>query len=285
MSIAGILDAMRTEGWSGNHRLVWQCLENHANAARFWQMTYQAIAEELGLGLNTVARAIARLEAKGIIEVERPKRRPAVFRMLKTYAKQNGKAPHHHADLTTQNGDSTPELNTQNGGSTTHSRKYLTTQNGGSDAELTPQNGHTARVSFSLPLSTRKKDPPEREPPISPVRPQPPRPPAAAGCVREPLGFAEFWEAYPRKEAKGAAIKAYAKALTLTDPATLLDALDRNWPSRKYTPHPATWLNDQRWLDEIETGDPVLRAVMERARRNQGFPLADAPTTPLLRIV
>jgi hypothetical protein len=128
-------------------------------------------------------------------------------------------------------------------------------------------------------LESEKEERTPYTPPRVPL-PQQKRPPAAAGCVSDPPGFAEFWAKYPKREAKGAAIKAYARALTLTDADTLLDALDRNWPSRKYTPLPATWLNNQRWLDEIETGDPVLAAVMA-ANRSPTFPEPVAPTSPL----
>ncbi|HVJ38337.1 MAG TPA: hypothetical protein VM687_11135 [Stenotrophomonas sp.] len=67
--------------------------------------------------------------------------------------------------------------------------------------------------------------------------------------------FAEFWKAYPRKEAKGAARKAFAKRKpdrALLD--RILAAIDQQqsgdqW-QRGFVPHPATWLNQERWLDE-----------------------------------
>jgi hypothetical protein len=132
--------------------------------------------------------------------------------------------------------------------------------------------------------SEKKERTPLTPPPAAVPVPQQKRPPAAAGCVSDPPGFAEFWARYPRQEAKGAAIKAYARALTLTDPDTLLDALNRDWPSRKYTPYPATWLNGQRWLDEIETGDPVLRAV-GLDPHGDCFPPPDVPAATVLRLV
>lgn len=70
----------------------------------------------------------------------------------------------------------------------------------------------------------------------------------------EPEGFSSFWMAYPRKIAKGAAVKAYAKALKTTTPDVLLAAASRFASERlgqdeKFTPHPSTWLNAQRWDD------------------------------------
>ncbi|MBI2719554.1 MAG: hypothetical protein HY245_03935 [Rhizobiales bacterium] len=67
--------------------------------------------------------------------------------------------------------------------------------------------------------------------------------------------FDEFWFHYPRKVAKGAAEKAYVKALKATDAATLLAgakryAAEQQGKDPKYTKHPAGWLNEKRWEDE-----------------------------------
>jgi hypothetical protein len=69
--------------------------------------------------------------------------------------------------------------------------------------------------------------------------------------------FATFWAAYPRKQAKQAAVKAWAK---LDPDKPLLDvmlaAVERQRKSRQwvegYVPHPASWLNGRRWEDEAE---------------------------------
>ena len=72
-------------------------------------------------------------------------------------------------------------------------------------------------------------------------------------------GFDVFWSAYPRKVAKPNALKAFEKVQP--DEALLsrmLDAVERakaspQWmkDGGQYIPHPATWLNAQRWEDEI----------------------------------
>jgi hypothetical protein len=72
-----------------------------------------------------------------------------------------------------------------------------------------------------------------------------------------PVGaeFAEFWDAYPRKTAKGAAEKAWAKMKP--DLHEVLGALEwqvesDDWvkDGGKFIPHPATYLNGKRWQDE-----------------------------------
>jgi hypothetical protein len=68
--------------------------------------------------------------------------------------------------------------------------------------------------------------------------------------------FAEFWLVYPRKVAKGAAERAWAKAVKAgADPVDVLAGAARYGQDRaaqdpKFTKHPATWLNGRCWLDE-----------------------------------
>ena len=73
-----------------------------------------------------------------------------------------------------------------------------------------------------------------------------------------PDGFDAFWTAYPNKVGKGAAVKAFAKIAPGQDLLRdMLAALaDQKCSVRwlkdggQYVPNPATWLNQQRWLDE-----------------------------------
>jgi hypothetical protein len=69
---------------------------------------------------------------------------------------------------------------------------------------------------------------------------------------REVDGFDAFWDEYPRKTAKGAARQAFIKAQAKVENGHLLEAARRyaaSKPDPKFTPHPATWLNQERWLD------------------------------------
>lgn len=72
--------------------------------------------------------------------------------------------------------------------------------------------------------------------------------------------FDEWWQSYPRKTAKPAARRAWPRALERADgDAGVLLAAARRWREaharakpdrRKFTPHPATWLNGDRWNDD-----------------------------------
>ena len=85
--------------------------------------------------------------------------------------------------------------------------------------------------------------------------------------------FDAFWNSYPRKQGKGAARKAWIKALTKSDPDTITAAAlsYRNDPNREdaFTAHASTWLNDERWDDEPLPARSTDQSKSEqRLRRN-----------------
>ncbi|APW37146.1 hypothetical protein RD110_08000 [Rhodoferax koreense] len=75
-------------------------------------------------------------------------------------------------------------------------------------------------------------------------------------------GFLEFWKAYPRKVSRPAAHKAWFKVWKTREPDRavidlMLDAIawqrkTEDWRKEggRFIPHPATWLNNERWNDE-----------------------------------
>lgn len=72
--------------------------------------------------------------------------------------------------------------------------------------------------------------------------------------------FAAWYAAWPKKVAKGSAQRAYraARRQHAVTAAELLDAVgpvrarwDRAPGERTYIPYPATWLNGERWLDDL----------------------------------
>jgi uncharacterized protein YdaU (DUF1376 family) len=68
-------------------------------------------------------------------------------------------------------------------------------------------------------------------------------------------GFAEFWKAYPRKEARGAARKAFVRACADATPQSLIAAAaeyarKREGQDRKFTRTAASWLAQECWLDD-----------------------------------
>jgi hypothetical protein len=80
--------------------------------------------------------------------------------------------------------------------------------------------------------------------------------------------FDAFWEMYPNKVGKGKAMSTWQKVMR--EEKNIMDALPRHvaqWVAlgteKKYIPHPATWLNQQRWLDEV----PELKTTHAHAPR------------------
>lgn len=65
--------------------------------------------------------------------------------------------------------------------------------------------------------------------------------------------FDTFWKAYPRKIGKGAAQKAWAAAVRKAEPERIIEGVERYpWPDDPaFIPHASTWLNGQRWEDEL----------------------------------
>lgn len=98
--------------------------------------------------------------------------------------------------------------------------------------------------------------------------------------------FAVFWKAYPRKVAVGAARRRWSSMRNRPSLEVLLAAIKaqsvpggplapKEDGSKNFIPHAATWLNGERWLDEVDTGEPAMgesvaeqMARLERERKN-----------------
>jgi len=77
--------------------------------------------------------------------------------------------------------------------------------------------------------------------------------------------FEEFWNSYPKKVDKGAAIRAWRLALKKAEPDLIIHkakayANDPNLPEKRFIKYPASWLNAEAWnnppLPERKKTDP-----------------------------
>jgi len=95
---------------------------------------------------------------------------------------------------------------------------------------------------------------------------------ALAGAI---AGFDEFWATYPRRDDKGAARKAWAKAIKKADPGdiNIAAASYRDDPNRlgEFTKYPATWLNAEGWSN----GPLPARVAATAASEWPDVPLAE----------
>lgn len=73
-----------------------------------------------------------------------------------------------------------------------------------------------------------------------------------------PSEFERFWEVYPKKRAKGAALKAWQKATKIVSNDRLIDSVlehVRFWEvsetAAQFVPYPERWLNRRSWDDEL----------------------------------
>ena len=98
----------------------------------------------------------------------------------------------------------------------------------------------------------------------------------ASGAAPAPASaFDRFWRAYPRKVGKGAARKSWRKIAPPDDLADRIvaavaaqsDAGAQLAGETQYVPHPSTWLNSERWEDDVE----VRRVERDGLTRRDGW--------------
>ena len=98
--------------------------------------------------------------------------------------------------------------------------------------------------------------------------------PKSSTLSRLQLGFDEFWKVYPRKQGKGAAKRSWSKikpSKELTE--KILMAVEQQkqldqWlkDGGQYIPCPATWLNQERWFDEVQVVQSGIPPAREGVR-------------------
>lgn len=94
--------------------------------------------------------------------------------------------------------------------------------------------------------------------------------------VEEIKDFDQFWKAYPKKEGKGQAEKAWlkvSKAKDFPQMSFILTAIERykqtDTVTKGFIKNPSTWINGKCWLDEVATqpncwaDDEVVDATIE----------------------
>lgn len=145
-------------------------------------------------------------------------------------------------------------------------------------------------VAESAPPSSGIRTTPPAESAISSIETgkdltTPPKPPTEPDLFETPLAappalrvvpdldaeFVGFWELYPRKVAKPVALKAYRKARQNTPVEAIAAGLRSQLPDflrreKAHVPHPATWLNQQRWADSAD--DARTTTTGHTGRRN-----------------
>lgn len=136
--------------------------------------------------------------------------------------------------------------------------------------------GNAPSNASSMPQALLE-DMPQQCPSPSPIhkdQKHPPTPRKRGKQAAPAEGFDSFWLAYPKRQAKQDAVKAWAK-IEPKDHAAIFAALHTSrWPENwrrddgKYIPLPASWLNGRRWEDEAA----VVAAQGLSSSNNWGCP-------------
>ncbi|HKD28558.1 MAG TPA: DUF1376 domain-containing protein [Xanthobacteraceae bacterium] len=134
----------------------------------------------------------------------------------------------------------------------------------GISGDLFGKEGATNGLGQGLRKTTSRSSSPPAAVPQSKAEPEGETPKVDAG-------FEAFWKVYPKKVAKGQAMKAYAAAITKATPEQIKAGAEGYAAARvgepdKYTKHPATWLNSECWADEAAPPqrppqEPTMRVV------------------------
>lgn len=86
----------------------------------------------------------------------------------------------------------------------------------------------------------------------------------------EEIAFNEFWSAYPKKVNKKGCYKSFCKIKHLKEEMPLIMAALERFKNSKgwlkdngqFIPHPTTWINQERWKDEVEdTREDKLKTI------------------------
>lgn len=100
-----------------------------------------------------------------------------------------------------------------------------------------------------------------------------PRARRAAARVSHPR-FEEFWGKCPKRKAKAVADKAFSAACRDVDPDILIAGMAKFAASQagkdpEFIAHPATWLNQKRWLDEDSAPQSTGATIHVLSRETQ----------------
>lgn len=99
-------------------------------------------------------------------------------------------------------------------------------------------------------------------------------------------GFETFWTTYPRKVGKGAALKAWERLHPTNGQCEAIVAAVRvqcrceQWTKNngQFIPHPATWLNQRRFEDEVPAAAAPAAVPGPAGCRHCGWNLGHSPT-------
>lgn len=233
-----------------SRKLVMLALADNANDKGECWPGLDNIARRTGLHRTTVSKTIKNLEASGLL----------------SHLPGKGRKSSHYTLNLSRSGSATP---TQGGSEANPQSTVVVAPDQPRVGEKPTQSGSDANAGLvsdhrSVGLTPTKPSGTTIEPPLN--QPQTP-----FGDLEEMIEWiSKIYQAYPRKVGKPAAIRAIRKAMKGSSPELLLTKTEayaraREGQPDKFTPHPATWFNQERFND-----DPVTWAT-NRAQEETEF--------------
>lgn len=120
--------------------------------------------------------------------------------------------------------------------------------------------------------------------------------PPASGIEISNTPFDTFWDLYPKKVSKRAALGAWQSAVIAEDPRVIISGLKRvielqwsKWPNekRQFIPNAANWLKNWGWKDEVQPyvstardRPEILPAYYTKAKNNDPDDPRNKPLAP-----
>jgi hypothetical protein len=227
VSVQALSCAMSIRGVSASEKLLLLVLANYADDKMMCWPSHKRIAEDTSLSQRTILSLLKGLEARGVIT----------------------RSERHRHDGSRSSDIITLHLGgeTAAGGGETISPRGETIAGGVGKSFQGGGEMVSPLTTFEPSLNHQEE-------------------PKKISVKGDDAGFERFWVEYPRKVAKPEARKAFAKAWrklpTGNEVETLIGALERAkaaWTDPQFIPHPATWLNGERWQDEPSTVIPMRR--------------------------
>jgi len=287
MSFAATRWAWSQATGRSSSKLVLLALADRADDAGLAYPSIATLATDTGLDRKTVMPALAHLESLGLIACARAAGTGSRYQLNLALAPTLNREPQ-PVPKTGPVQKTAPVPKT--GPHQSQKRDRTSPKNGTRTYQEPIKNLNTPPIPPSDPVpgvvadatgvgagardgQKRTEEPAARPPPSKPPGPHP--------------GWDAFWAAYPRKQARRAALAAWNKARPSPELLTriLADipyrlAGDDQW-QRGYIPHPATYLNGARWEDALtpKPGDRPHAApresATERFHRLNDTPLAE----------
>ena len=233
--------------------------------AEGFQASYKLISEQTGMSSSTIASCLENLKKLGLVEVRKTLSKNGEhtvndyvfngYRLDSLTAeivdeKLRGKPPVKNESPSAPHFGNQSDPTSGIEATPLRESKYKKTRSKTTDLKdkhmlISGEKSDNA----SLPLDGI--DAPENETPSSQKK---------TGAEKYPADFLEWYAMYPRKKAKGDALKAYRAARKEIGHPELMEKtrkfvvyVQQTQTEQQFIPYPATWLRASQWEDELET--------------------------------